>query len=164
MTTRVVQLGDELFRFTSLQHWSNKAQGWFLGASVPPGDTVCIDAQGRLCRYGAQFMRAQEEGSYPIVVYRADPVLPAEDATHRPEPVDGVAWVSSRNADGMEWQLTPVDNFLRPGSKVDVDLDGEPWVIVALFRATTHKAATQHHEALMQQHRSHLAAATEAEQ
>ena len=68
------------------------------------------------------------------------------------KPVD-VAWVSTRNAAGTEWQLTKVDNFGR-GSAIDVDVDGQPWIIVALFRSGSYAAAKECHEALMQQHRA----------
>jgi hypothetical protein len=67
-----IKVGPEMFRFHSKQHWVNKAKSWFARAEVHREDFVCIDAAGRLCRYGKQFIRAEEDGTYPIVVYRCD--------------------------------------------------------------------------------------------
>ena len=64
-----VRLGDELFRFTSFTQWVNKARSWFRG--VRRG-YVCVDAKGRICQTGREFMRARDDGSFPIVVYAID--------------------------------------------------------------------------------------------
>jgi hypothetical protein len=66
-----VQVGPELFRFSSFSNWVNKAKGWFRG--VPAGSWVCIDQRGRICNSGKEFMRADREGAFPIVVYSIDP-------------------------------------------------------------------------------------------
>jgi hypothetical protein len=71
--TRVVtQLGDELFRFESFSKWVNKAQSWFRSAGFTRDQFVCIDAAGRICKCGNQFMRAEVEETYPITVYLID--------------------------------------------------------------------------------------------
>jgi hypothetical protein len=66
-----LSVGPELFRFSSFSNWVNKAKGWFRG--VPAGSWVCIDQRGRICNSGKEFMRADREGAFPVVVYSIDP-------------------------------------------------------------------------------------------
>lgn len=72
MNKITIDVGAEMFRFHSIAQWVDKAKGWFEASGVRGGDYVCVDARGRLCRCGAQFSRAEREGTYPIVVYRCD--------------------------------------------------------------------------------------------
>ena len=65
-----VQLGDELFSFSSKQDWVNKAKSRFAACGLPRGHYICIDAVGRVCAKGAEFMRAEDEDTYPVTVYR----------------------------------------------------------------------------------------------
>jgi hypothetical protein len=51
---------DDLGRFSSFQDWVNKAR------SRIDGDAICFDAKGRRCRIGADFMRADAEGTFPV--------------------------------------------------------------------------------------------------
>ena len=65
-----VRLGNEIFRFTSFSQWVNKAASWFRGAQLRDGyGYVCVDAKGRICQVGREFMRARDEDSFPIIVY-----------------------------------------------------------------------------------------------
>lgn len=48
-------------QFSSFQEWVNKATSW-IGGTNP----LCADAMGRRCRIGADFMRARDEGAYPV--------------------------------------------------------------------------------------------------
>lgn len=77
MKQLTVQLGQELFRFDSNAHWVQKAKGWFDAARAQHhlhrDDYVCIDATGRICRVGGDFIRAEQQGTYPIVAYVVDP-------------------------------------------------------------------------------------------
>jgi hypothetical protein len=66
-----LQVGPELFRFSSHANWVNKASSWFRG--VRAGSWVCIDQRGRICNSGKEFMRADKENAFPIVVYLIDP-------------------------------------------------------------------------------------------
>jgi protein gp37 len=58
--------------FTSLVHWECKARSWLGGISgggmryKKSEGCVCIDAKGRICRIGKDFMRAEEDGAYPV--------------------------------------------------------------------------------------------------
>ena len=70
MPKLTVNLGDEMFRFSSEQEWINKAQSWFARCEVPKRHYIAIDAAGRVCIKGAEFMRATREDTYPITVYR----------------------------------------------------------------------------------------------
>lgn len=65
-----MQLGDEMFSFTSEQHWISKANSWFSRSSVPKNNYIAIDAAGRVCTKGAEFIRATKENTYPITVYK----------------------------------------------------------------------------------------------
>jgi hypothetical protein len=62
----------EAFRFTSFQDWVNTAHAkpWteFNGHSTE----VCADAKGRICRSGAEFMRARDESTFPVIAYRVE--------------------------------------------------------------------------------------------
>ena len=69
MNQVTIVLGEKLFEFSSLMKWEQKAPGWFRSTGVPPSETVCIDAAGRICTCGRDFMRADKEGTYPIAVY-----------------------------------------------------------------------------------------------
>lgn len=65
-----VRLGNEIFRFTSFSQWVNKASSWFRGAGLRDGyGYVCVDAKGRICQVGREFMRARDEDSFPVIVY-----------------------------------------------------------------------------------------------
>jgi hypothetical protein len=47
--------------FQSFQEWVNKAASWIGGTN-----SLCVDAQGRICRMGMDFMRARDEGTFPV--------------------------------------------------------------------------------------------------
>lgn len=64
-----VKLGEVLFCFESEIRWANKAKSWYATCSVPPHRTIAIDAKGRICVSGREFMRATTDGAYPVVVY-----------------------------------------------------------------------------------------------
>lgn len=55
--------------FDTYQQWVNKASSWLTrhpdyrsGLFQP----ICFDAHGRHCRIGGDFMRAREEGTFPV--------------------------------------------------------------------------------------------------
>lgn len=67
--------GVELFRFSNMQDWINRASQQFARYKKPgePFDTaaiVCIDSQGRMCGIGADFKDAE----YPVIAYRLERV------------------------------------------------------------------------------------------
>jgi protein gp37 len=54
--------GEPVFRvFTDFQHWVNKASTWVRGG-------ICLDARGRLCKIGADMMRARDELAFPVTI------------------------------------------------------------------------------------------------
>lgn len=54
--------GQAVFRaFKDYQTWVNKAPTWVNGGT-------CLDALGRECRIGADFMRARDEGTFPVTI------------------------------------------------------------------------------------------------
>lgn len=48
-------------QFKDFQTWVNKAPTWVNGGT-------CLDTKGRILRNGADFMRARDEGSFPVAV------------------------------------------------------------------------------------------------
>lgn len=70
---RRVHLGAAIFSFHSFNNWVAKASSRYGGCGFSPVDLVALDAKGRICRYGAQFMRARDEDAFPVTVYHADP-------------------------------------------------------------------------------------------
>lgn len=47
-------------QFTTFDMWVNKASGWI------DKHAVCVDAKGRRCLIGKDFMLARDEGAFPI--------------------------------------------------------------------------------------------------
>ena len=67
--TGTVQLGPLLFQFASFAAWVNRAQQAWKQIGVRSDDTLCIDAKGRVCRIGRDFMLARDEEQFPVRVY-----------------------------------------------------------------------------------------------
>lgn len=62
--TSAIRLSDGLavFRqFTDFQHWVNKASTWVNGG-------ICLDRHGRELKIGGDFMRARDEGHFPVTI------------------------------------------------------------------------------------------------
>jgi len=51
--------------FWNFEVWVNKATGW-IGGMKPAA--VCMDTQGRICRIGADMMRARDEAAFPVAI------------------------------------------------------------------------------------------------
>jgi len=78
--------GEAVFReFPNFQTWVNKASTWVNGGA-------CLDANGRHCKIGADFMRARDESTFPVTII------------HR----IGKAR-AGRLLDGREWNQMPED-------------------------------------------------------
>ena len=59
---QIMSTGEPVFRaFKDFQNWVHKASTWVNGG-------VCIDAAGRHCKIGADFMRARDEGTFPVTI------------------------------------------------------------------------------------------------
>ena len=71
MTGIMVKVGAEAFRFETFSDWMNGAGSLFEIAELRGEDVLCVDARGRICLSGKEFMRARDDGSFPIIVYRA---------------------------------------------------------------------------------------------
>lgn len=67
---------EEVFQFTSYMEWVNKAQSWFRSIPEHRKPAACYDAKGRRCSIGGEFMRARDEGAFPVRVY----VMPVQVA------------------------------------------------------------------------------------
>lgn len=68
-----VTVGEFLFEFRSYLQWVNKASSWFgnLGSHARRQNVICVDAKGRICRTGREFMRADRENAFPVKAYEA---------------------------------------------------------------------------------------------
>lgn len=64
-----IEVGKELFLFTSHQQWVNKGRSWYANCGIPSGGTISIDSKGRICEIGAHMKRAQDDGAFPVRVY-----------------------------------------------------------------------------------------------
>ena len=71
MTGIMVKVGAEAFRFNKFSDWVNGAGSLFEIAELKDRDVLCVDARGRICLTGREFIRARDDNSFPIVVYRA---------------------------------------------------------------------------------------------
>jgi hypothetical protein len=71
-----VLLGPKLFSFHSFNDWVSTAKTRWRNHKVTAAHTLCIDAQGRVIGWGAHFMTARDDHSFPVDVYmlRADMV------------------------------------------------------------------------------------------
>jgi hypothetical protein len=66
-TTRKV-----IYTFETFTQWVNKAATRIAGTGAE-----CIDARGRVCRIGRDFMRARDEDAFPVVAYAPPTDAPA---------------------------------------------------------------------------------------
>lgn len=56
-------------QFDTFQQWVNHASSWltgFRGSVGEPVSAICVDARGRRCHVGKDFMRARDEGAFPV--------------------------------------------------------------------------------------------------
>lgn len=53
--------------FNTFYSWVNHASSWLRG--YRSSQIVCLDTQNRTCEIGSDFMRADQEGTFPIKVY-----------------------------------------------------------------------------------------------
>lgn len=65
-----VTVKEEVFSFLSFGDWCDDAKAHFAFAGLAGRDVICVDAQGRICRSGKEFMRADREKSFPVRVFR----------------------------------------------------------------------------------------------
>lgn len=76
MSALPVVLGPALFRFTTFSGWVNQAQHAWKDCGVRSDHTVCIDARGRICSIGHDFMKARDEDAFPVTVHLKRSDLP----------------------------------------------------------------------------------------
>lgn len=69
-----VRLGETYFTFTSFENWVNTASKKFrMHGLYNQYGYVAVDAAGRVCQTGREFMRARDEGTFPIHVRSINP-------------------------------------------------------------------------------------------
>lgn len=79
MPTLQVTVGKKLFEFSTFDNWCDTAKWKFADAGLSGRYALCIDTKGRICTKGAEFMRARNEGAFPVRVFAAV-VMPEEEA------------------------------------------------------------------------------------
>jgi uncharacterized membrane protein YidH (DUF202 family) len=64
-----VVLGQEVCSFSSFENWCDTAQQKWKMHGLTHNDTLCLDAKNRICTKGKEFMRARDEGAFPVRVF-----------------------------------------------------------------------------------------------
>lgn len=65
-----IEHGEKLFEFPTFNDWCNTAQYKFASARVNGTRVVAVDQQGRICAWGEHFMKARDENTFPVEVFR----------------------------------------------------------------------------------------------
>ena len=65
-----IVVGEMLFEFSDFRNWCDTAKAKFAMAGAAADNTICIDNRCRVVNRGGDFMRAQEDGAFPVKVYR----------------------------------------------------------------------------------------------
>ena len=68
-----IVVGPKLWEWSSFADWVNKAPSRFRNFRLRGSQVISIDAKFRVCMLGKEFMRARDEGAFPIAVYAIDP-------------------------------------------------------------------------------------------
>lgn len=68
-----MRLGRPLFEFRTFDDWVNNAKRRFEESRRDSRTAICIDTKGRICGMGREFMRARDEGTFPVTVYLQQP-------------------------------------------------------------------------------------------
>lgn len=56
-------------QFDTFGQWVNRASAWLTGHKGSCGEelrAICVDTLGRRCNIGKDFMRARDEGTFPV--------------------------------------------------------------------------------------------------
>jgi hypothetical protein len=65
-----IDAGEPVFSFRDFDDWCNTARWQFEREGMHSVDALCVDAKGRVCTKGKEFMRARDDGAFPVAVYR----------------------------------------------------------------------------------------------
>lgn len=69
--------------FNSFQQWVNHASSWLTGevdSNGYPISCMCVDAKGRRCHNGKDFMRARDEDAFPVYYFwDCEPIAEGSD-------------------------------------------------------------------------------------
>ncbi len=64
-----IEIDDSLFEFANLEGWKNQARQLYEVFGLTSRTSLAIDCLGRICLTGAEFHRAEAEGTFPVRVY-----------------------------------------------------------------------------------------------
>jgi len=56
----------ETQQFDSFAQWVSRASWWLTEPPHPGQTALCLDAKGRACSSGADFMRARDDDAFPV--------------------------------------------------------------------------------------------------
>ena len=76
-------MSEQNQQFDVYNEWVNQGQRW-LTAHWNYGDhfkAICIDSHGRICRIGANFKRAADDGAFPVRWWWPDQTIDELDTT-----------------------------------------------------------------------------------
>jgi hypothetical protein len=88
-TTSCLLVPNWVGEFCDFNDWVNSASRRLTVASDSNGmdlSPICVDTQGRRCHNGRDFMRARDEGTFPVR-YFFDCILAAQGLPNDPGPV-----------------------------------------------------------------------------
>ena len=60
------------FEFSSFENWVANASSWYPQHGAKSSNSITVDSKGRICMIGKQFMKARDDGAFPVGVYRID--------------------------------------------------------------------------------------------
>jgi len=83
-----IEVSEAKFEFASISDWRDRAESLHSAHDLSMYNSIAIDALGRICSLGRDFLRAQTEGAYPVKVYRTTTAcnIVAADADQRRGP------------------------------------------------------------------------------
>lgn len=64
--------GPELTRFFTFADWSERGHMLYRSRDGGPAHVVHVDSRGRVCTRATHYLRARDEETFPITVYKVD--------------------------------------------------------------------------------------------
>lgn len=96
-----IQCGEKLFEFPTFNDWCNTAQYKFARAGVNGTRVVAVDQKGRncavvavdqkgrICAWGEHFMKARDDNTFPVEVFRLRADMTPSKRNAQPQQASG---------------------------------------------------------------------------
>ena len=65
-----IMVRGPVFSFPDFNNWCDTAKHKFRIAGLKDYEVLCVDDRGRACISGKEFMRARDDGSFPVNAYK----------------------------------------------------------------------------------------------